>query len=110
MQAEEGQSLTPLSRSLVSALYATELLILGYFLYGAATGRLSLPSKAGATILSGWQAWIACLFPLSFLVLVVLRFDPAVTLSPRAKKRSVYICFAVALVALVVAVVATKRP
>jgi hypothetical protein len=108
MNTEEAQELAPLSRPVVSALYVAELLILGYFVYGAATGKLSLPSKAGISVLAGWQAWVACLFPLSFVLLVALRFDPAISLPAKAKKRAVYICFAIGMISLLAAVVTVR--
>jgi hypothetical protein len=64
--------LLPLPRPVVTALYVVDLVLLAYFVYGAISGELSLPTKrAGFHALHGWAAWLASGLPLSLVALTV---------------------------------------
>ena len=67
-------------------LYALPSLFLLYFLWGALSGRLSLPGRSDILHLGGISAWVACLFPLLWLVSDVVRYDPRISLNRSTRK------------------------
>jgi hypothetical protein len=95
---------------MVSALYVFELAILAYFIYGALNGKLEVPSKRGALALHDRAAWLACLFPLSFIALVAIRYDPAVSLPESRRRLLVLFLAGVGVLSLLVAAVLSPRP
>lgn len=68
------------------ALCLVPALILAYFVVGALSSGISIPGRDSAFTISGQAAWIACLFPLLWLVGDVIRHYPALTLSGAKRK------------------------
>ncbi|MEO5797091.1 MAG: hypothetical protein ABIP34_19865 [Rhodoferax sp.] len=80
MNIDTNKKITPLSRTSMTFLYAVDFVVLCYFLYGAYHGQLLLPSNHGLLALTGWKAWLTCLFPVSFIAGFAIGFDPAIEL------------------------------
>lgn len=74
------------SKGKALALCLVPALILVYFIFGALSSGISIPGRDSAFTLSGQAAWIACLFPLLWLVGDVIRHYPALTLSGAKRK------------------------
>ena len=74
------------SKGKALALCLIPALMLVYFVIGALSSGISVPGRDGALTLSGQAAWIACLFPLLWLVGDVFRHYPAITLFGAKRK------------------------
>ncbi|MBQ0760371.1 MAG: hypothetical protein KBT72_11995 [Zhongshania sp.] len=74
------------SKGKALALCLIPALMLAYFVVGALSSGISIPGRDGALTFSGKAAWIACLFPLLWLVGDVIRHYPAIKLSGAKRK------------------------
>jgi hypothetical protein len=74
------------SKGKALALCLIPFLMLAYFVVGALTNGIFIPGRNGAFPLSGQAAWVACLFPLLWLVGGIIRHYPDITLSSVKRK------------------------
>ena len=67
--------IVPIKKSLSYLIFAAFLI---YFIHGAISDSLVLPRGGGRMPITvyGWGAWLACLFPLSFVAESFFRIDP----------------------------------
>jgi hypothetical protein len=78
-------------------VYALELLLLGYFLYGATTGNLAMFGRRSLVVVTGIQAWIACLMPVFMLAWAYFNHDPSLRMAGRVRNRLATACMATGL-------------
>jgi len=73
-------------------LYLLPVVFLVYFVAGAFTGEISFPGRTG---IQGVSAWLACGFPVLWLVSKVVRHEPKINLEAKTRAMLASIIMAV---------------